>query len=612
MWYANEKYAPKVENVNEELLKLEGSLDDKEARITLAKFLRNNLTFTTELISGIKLAPFQEVTLKGMLNKNFSMCVWGRGCGKTFIASVFCFLQCIFEPGTKILIAGPTFRTARFIFQNLEKMVNSKGAELLAQAFSMRPSKRNDQYEWQINGGSITAVPLSGEKIRGFRANILVLDEFLLLPEETIKTVLMPFLVAPQDMAERIKVREIEDELIKQGKMKEEDRMVFENNSKMVALSSASYTFENLYKTYKDWTQKIYKPEEAGDSTYFISQMGYESLPSDMIDTTIIEEARSSGGTSNSSFQREYCAQFTDGSDSYFSAKKMHQCTVPDGESPTSLIKGDGDKKYILGIDPSFSNSPSSDYFAMSILEIDDNTSQGILVHSYAVAGGDLKQHIDYLYYILTSFNIEMICIDNAGFQFIDSCNESELFINNKINLSFFEFDSNKEEVEYDKETRRVRREYNKESGKIVFKQIFGSDWLRKANEHLQASIDHKKIWFASKTVANPSQFNKQSAYSVPIKYTGAENILDLIETQDDLIYQTKKQCALVEVKSTARGTQTFDLPQHLKRSTSVNRARKDNYTTLMLANWTLKCYYDIMKVNKEDFGATFNPIMIP
>ena len=72
--------------------------------------------------------------------------------------------------------------------------------------------------------------------------------------------------------------------------------------------------------------------------------MGFESLPSDMIDTTIIEEARSSGGTSNSSFQREYCAQFTDGSDSYFSAKKMHECTVPDGELPSSLIKGGGDK----------------------------------------------------------------------------------------------------------------------------------------------------------------------------------------------------------------------------------------------------------------------------
>ena len=44
------------------------------------------------------------------------MLVLGRGCGKTFLAAVFCFLQCIFEPGTKILVAGPTFRTARFYF----------------------------------------------------------------------------------------------------------------------------------------------------------------------------------------------------------------------------------------------------------------------------------------------------------------------------------------------------------------------------------------------------------------------------------------------------------------------------------------------------------------
>ena len=228
MWYAPEKYQQNVKDTNLELLELKGELDSKAAKISLAKFLRANLGFTVELISGIKLAPFQEVTLKGFFNRNFNMCVWGRGCGKTFIASIYCFLQCIFEPNTKILIAGPTFRTARFIFQNLEKIVETKGAELLAQAFGAK-SKRNDQFEWRINGGSITAIPLSGEKIRGFRANILVLEEYLLLPEETIKTVLMPFLVAPQDMAERIRVREIEDSLIKSGKMEEKDRMVFEN-----------------------------------------------------------------------------------------------------------------------------------------------------------------------------------------------------------------------------------------------------------------------------------------------------------------------------------------------------------------------------------------------
>ena len=257
MWYCPEKYKIEPHDINAELLSLKGELDDKEAKISLAKFLNTNLAFTTELISGIKLAPYQEVTLRGMMNRNFSMCVWGRGCGKTFIASVFCFLHCIFNPETKILIAGPTFRTARFIFNNLEKIVNSKGAELLQQAFSAKPSKRNDQYEWTINGGSITAIPLSGEKIRGFRANILLLDEFLLLPEELINTVLMPFLVAPQNMKERIEIREMEDELIKKGRMTEDQRMVFENNSKMIALSSASYTFENLYKTYKEWLNKF-------------------------------------------------------------------------------------------------------------------------------------------------------------------------------------------------------------------------------------------------------------------------------------------------------------------------------------------------------------------
>ena len=543
-----------------------------------------------------------------MMNRNFSMCVWGRGCGKTFIASVFCFLQCIFNPGTKILIAGPTFRTARFIFTNLEKLVRSKGAELLQQAFSTKPSKRNDQFEWSINGGTITAIPLNGEKIRGFRANILVLDEFLLLPEELINTVLMPFLVAPQDMKERLEIRAIEDDLIKKNKMPEEDRMVFENNSKMIALSSASYTFENLYKTYREWTNKIYS-DEISDANYFISQMGYEALPKEMIDKTVIEEAQD-GGASHSSFLREYCAQFTDGSDSYFSAKKMHLCTIPDGESPTTLIRGRSGAKYILGIDPSFSNSPSSDFFAMSLLEVSEDIGDGTLVHSYAVAGGDLKQHINYLYYLYTNFNIELIVIDNAGYQFLDSCNESENFVNAGINLKFLDFEAAKEGEDYNKEIRRLKRDLNKSDHKICFKQNFTSDFLRKANEHLQAAIDHKKLWFASRTTANGSAFDKQSNYNINLKLVEENNIGEFIETQDTLVYSTKKQCALVEVKTTAKGTQTFDLPQHLKRSTSPHRARKDNYTTLMLANWGLKCYNDKKATNENEINSTFLPQM--
>jgi len=607
MWYCPEKYNRPLPDVNKEILSLKGELDDTAAKVSLAKFLRGNLGFTTELISGIKLAEFQEITLKGMMNRNFSMCVWGRGCGKTFIASVFCFLQCIFEPKTKILIAGPTFRTARFIFNNLEKLVDTKGASLLQQAFGAK-AKRNDAFEWQINGGSITAIPLSGEKIRGFRANVLVLDEFLLLPEDTIKTVLMPFLVAPQDMKERIEIREMENGLIEKGLMKEEDRMKFQNNSKMIALSSASYTFENLYKTYKEWMQNIYDDSVIRDATYFISQLGWESLPDHMIDSTIIEEAQN-GGQSHSSFQREYCAQFTDGSDSYFSGRKMHECTIPDGESPHTLIRGKSNQKYLVAIDPSFSNSPSSDYFAMCILELDMESKQTTVVHNYAVAGGDLKDHIKYFSYVVENFNIEMICIDNAGFQFIDGCNESELFRDNVLN--FFDINTDKEGLDYIKEIKKAKAVFNKENHTICYKQVFNSSWLRKSNELLQAAIDHKRIWFASKSTADNKAFDSQSKLRINMDLVGEDNILELIETQDDLIYQVKKQCALIEVKSTAKGNQTFDLPQHLKRNTSPNRARRDNYTTLLMANWAAKVYFDITSMNLEVKTNTFRPIMI-
>jgi hypothetical protein len=470
-------------------------------------------------------------------------------------------------------------------------------------------SKRNDQFQWQINGGTITAIPLNGEKIRGFRANVLLLDEYLLLPEDLINTVLMPFLVAPQNMKERIEIREMEDDLIKKGLMTEESRMIFENDSKMIALSSASYTFENLYKTYKEWLNKIYE-KEPSDSRYFISQMGYEALPEHMIDHSIIEAAQD-GGTSNASFQREYCAMFTDGSDSYFSAIKMHECTIPDGENPTTLITGKPDAKYVVGVDPNMSDSPSADYFGIAVMEVDEEKETSTLVHNYAGLGS-LSKHVKYLKYILDHFDPDLISIDNAGADmFLEAANNSKLFIDNKINLKTIEFDSNKEGVDYIKQVRDFKRAYNKEDSRIVFNQVFSSDWIRKSNELLQANIDYKKIWFASRTTANNSEFEKQVMSKVKLSNIHEKNLGEFIETQDNLVYQVKKQCALVEVKTTARGTQTFDLPQHLKRNTSATRARKDNYTALLLANWAVKCYFDMKNYKLENSAATFVPRMV-
>ena len=59
MWYCPEKYEKKTENINDILLGLKGELKDKEAKATLAQFLAGKIGFTTELISGVKLATYQ-------------------------------------------------------------------------------------------------------------------------------------------------------------------------------------------------------------------------------------------------------------------------------------------------------------------------------------------------------------------------------------------------------------------------------------------------------------------------------------------------------------------------------------------------------------------------
>ena len=211
----------------------------------------------------------------------------------------------------------------------------------------------------------------------------------------------------------------------------------------------------------------------------------------------------------------------------------------------------------------------------------------------------------------MSNFQVDMICIDNAGYQFLDSCNESDLFKDAGINLKFINFDSIKEGIDYSKEIRKLKLERNLENHKICFKQNFTSEFIRKANEHLQACIDHKKIWFASRATAHGTQFDRISTSKIPLKETGHDTILDLIEFQDSWVYQTKKQCSLVEHKATSRGSQNFDLPQHLKRSNSPNKARKDNYSSLMLANWGLKLYNDITKAEINTNKETFEPVML-
>ena len=609
------------EDFNKELLSREGFIDEDEAKILLYKFLRENVTFATDLLSGVELFPFQHMAIKAMFETDYTLGIWSRGMSKSFTTGVYAFLDAILNQGVEIGILSKSFRQSKMIFKKIEDIAAKPEAKFLSQCITHK-SKSNDEWLLEIGSSRIRALPLGdGSKLRGFRFHRIIIDEFLLMPERIYNEVIVPFLSVVENPVEREKMYNVETKLIQEGKMKEEDRYKWPNN-KLIALSSASYKFEYLYKVYEKFEQLINSEvnEDGTDATRCIMQFSYDCAPKRLYDENLI--AQSKATMSQSQFDREFGAIFTDDSSGYFKTSRMAQCTVQDGDDPHVEICGDPKSKYILSFDPSWAESESSDDFAIQVFKLNDETKQGTLVHGYALAGTNLKHHIEYFHYILNYFNIVAIVGDyNGGVQFINACNESNLFKSSNIKIKMLSQEFDKPE-EYSKELMQAKNEYNIEDRKYCILRKPTSQWIRRANELLQANFDHKKIWFGSRAIDD--NYHLQIKQKIPIKKIKFSNfaeieekenigarMIDFIEHQSDMIMLAKGQCSLIQIKTSPQGNQTFDLPDSLKRTSGPNKARKDSYSALVLGNWMIKIYYDFMNVEPPKSHQGFTPMFL-
>ena len=62
--------------INQEILAKSGFLEEAEAKVLLYKFLRENISFATSLISGVDLFPFQHMAIKSMFESDYFLGVW--------------------------------------------------------------------------------------------------------------------------------------------------------------------------------------------------------------------------------------------------------------------------------------------------------------------------------------------------------------------------------------------------------------------------------------------------------------------------------------------------------------------------------------------------------
>lgn len=620
-WEAGEQQRIIKEDFNKLLLEKKGFLEEDEAQVLLYKFLRENITFATNLIAGVDLFPFQHMAIKAMFETDYTLGVWSRGMSKSFTTGIYAFLDAIFHQGVEIGILSKSFRQSKMIFKKIEDIAAKPEAAFLAQCITHK-SKSNDEWLMEIGSSRIRALPLGdGSKLRGFRFHRIIIDEFLLMPERIYNEVIVPFLSVVENPVERERLYNLETELIKQGKMKEKDRRQWPNN-KLIALSSASYKFEYLYKLYEQFEGLISGKieEDGGNATRCIMQFSYDCAPRKLYDENLILQSKAT--MSQSQFDREFGAIFTDDSSGYFKTSRMASCTIPAGESPSVEVKGEPASDYLISFDPSWAESESSDFFAIQVFKLNKETQQGTLVHAYALAGTNLKHHIFYFHYLLKNFNVKFIVGDyNGGLQFINACNESKIFKDSKIKIQNLTpaFDNPEN---YKEDLALGKREYNPSTYKYCILRKPSSAWIRSANELLQANFDHKRIWFAARAIND--SYSEQIKHNIPIdqikflntasneeKQSTGARMIDFVEHQSDMIDLTKTQCSLIQIKTTPQGTQTFDLPDSLKRTTGPNKARKDAYSALVLGNWGIKIYNDIQSHKEQYIDNSFTPMFI-
>lgn len=623
---------------------LVGELEEAEARATLGKFMMHNIGFTVYQLTGFILEAYQRIIIKGWMQKNFSLTVAARSLGKSFLCAHFCYLYCLFHPEQHIIIVSATFRSSRRIVENIdawskrEKKNRYPAGELLRETFDGNMLKKPDMYKITFkNGSTITALPLGDpDNLRGFRCNVLITDETLLIPQNTINLVLKPFLAGAADATAKQRTVKKEDKKIAAGRMKESERKKFKSTSKMINLSSASYKWEELAEMYSNYLSIIrgvegFKGDETenGVSSYLVHRLSYKVAREELMDPAILREIKERLIPENV-IKREYESQFIDESGGYFSAKEMSDCTIPPGQLPCVEIVGDKDAQYVLGIDPNMSSSSASDHFAMCVIKIvtrpKDGKKLGLVVHQYACAGVKLDQHISYLYYVLSRFNIVYIVCDTTqgdNSDFISICNESEYFKVRNIQLNSIVGEFAKDS--FDDMVSDVQKSYNPDSSirRIVQKQYFSSSIIKAANEYLQSCFNQRLILFASHAQSVANQVSHMYELDIggihrthpefcDVKEDGSTegtgSMVEFVNYQDLMIELVKRECALIEPKATPLGNLVFDLPAAMRGNRkNETRNRKDSYSALWLANWGLKLLLaskELPPIEDDDLGT--------
>lgn len=261
---------------------------DERMRTQIKKwttFYRLNIHRFVEHYFGIQLYLFQKILLFFMNINTFFMLVAARGASKSFLIAIFVCARCVLYPGTKVVIASGVKKQAKLIItEKIEKELYNRYPNLAREIKQIKTSA-NEATVIFHNGSSIEAITAS-DTSRGYRGNILILEEFRLIDENILKSVLKPILNVNR-----------QPPYLK----KEEYKHLAEENIE-IYISSAWYTDHWMWNAMKAARDRMLK----GMDTVIFALDYLVSIHHGLLSKKRVREMRESPDFDEISFQIEY------------------------------------------------------------------------------------------------------------------------------------------------------------------------------------------------------------------------------------------------------------------------------------------------------------------
>lgn len=334
--------------------------------------------------------PHQEVTLRGLFRAENSFNSSGRSTGKTHLMALFMALWSALHPETKGLVLAQKFRTGQQVLEAMELIIRrnselKKCVELNSQGSILT----RGQAEWTIHwkNGSITRTTASdisrgGMRVRGLRCNVLILDEFAVLPIEVVEEVFLP--------CASIRVQ---------------------GERRVILATTGGYKPSPNW----DYCKRHYDEFKKGNPDYFFCNFSYKDIPAEyqhIIDHKAIEEFIKTADPDL--VAREVFGRWTERGNVFIPARIIDVNRLRSIEQEIyPEFTGVGGSVYVAGCDFAFTGSDETAVTVLKRLE----HRKWAAVYNYAAnfKKGWAEENARLVFDVIERFNPAFIGMDRAG-----------------------------------------------------------------------------------------------------------------------------------------------------------------------------------------------------